>query len=59
MKIEIFDLSTYAYCTLNNGLSIYGKSVTEIVDNLNYIFGKNGMHVEISEPNENITYNRS
>jgi hypothetical protein len=52
-------LSTYAYCTLNNGLSIYGKSVTEIVDNLNDIFGKNGMRVEILEPNENITYNRS
>lgn len=59
MKIEIFDLSTHAYCTLHNGLSIYGKSVSEVVDALNDMFGKNKMCVEISEPNENITYNRS
>lgn len=59
MKIEIFDLSTHAYCTLNNGLSIYGKSVTEVVDTLNDMFGKNIVCAEISELNENIKYNRS
>lgn len=59
MKIEIFDLSTHAYCTLHNGLSIYGKSVTEIVDTLNDMFDKNRMDVKISKPNENITCNRS
>jgi hypothetical protein len=59
MKIEIFDLSTHAYCTLRNGLSIYGKSVSEVVDTLNDMYGKNKMCVEISKPNENIKLNRS
>lgn len=59
MRIEIFDLSTHAYCTLHNGFSIYGKSVTEVADTLNDMFGKNIMCVEISEPNENINLNRS
>ena len=59
MKIEIFDLSTHAYCTLHNGLSIYGKSVTEVIDILNDMFGKNRVCAEISELNENIKYNRS
>jgi hypothetical protein len=58
MKLEIFDLSSHAYCTLPNGFSLYGKSVSEVVDTLNDMFGKKGMCVEISEPNENITYNR-
>ena len=59
MKIEIFDLSTHAYCTLHNGFPIYGKSVTEVVDTLNDMFGKNRVCVEISELNEDINYNRS
>ena len=58
MKIEIFDLSTHAYCTLHNGCLIYGKSVTEIVNTLNNMPGENRMCFEILEPNENITYNK-